>query len=164
MAVIDDQVAALVKRLELPNDWRERLEELAEHKEERQNIEGKRRYLEGKIRRLREVYIDGDLDRAEYDQRRAELQTELDALVVPDVPDIEAAGKTLESLGDVWEGASKRIRRDMLRTIFEAVYVDVEARQLVCVKPWPPFVLLFRMDGLQEKDGCFYVEEKEKEA
>jgi hypothetical protein len=31
----------------------------------------------------------------------------------------------------------------------------------VYVKPWPPFAPLFRMDGLEEKDGHFYVERKE---
>jgi hypothetical protein len=51
--------------------------------------------------------------------------------------------------------------RDMLKVIFEAIFVDVAARRLVCVKPWPPFLPLFRMDGLEERDGCFYVQEKE---
>ena len=45
----------------------------------------------------------------------------------------------------------------MLGCIFEAIFVDVEAQRLVCVKPYAPFVPLFRMDGLEEKDdGCFY--------
>ena len=38
---IDAQVAELVSRLVLPKDWRDRLEELAEHQEERENVEGK---------------------------------------------------------------------------------------------------------------------------
>ena len=45
----------------------------------------------------------------------------------------------------------------MLHCIFEAIHVDVEAKRLVCVKPYPPFVPLFRMDGLEVKeDGLFY--------
>lgn len=48
----------------------------------------------------------------------------------------------------------------MLRVIFEAVYVDVLVLKLVCVKPSPPFVPLFTMDGLEEReDGSFYCEE-----
>ena len=70
---------------------------------------------------------------------------------------------TLESLGAEWLGAPKRIQQSMLREIFEAVIVDVLGQRLVCVKPYPPFVPLFRMDGLEEKeDGCFYCEEWEE--
>ena len=52
----------------------------------------------------------------------------------------------------------------MLRAIFESVVIDVADRRLVCVKPNPPFAPLFRMDGLSEKEGCFYVEEEGEEA
>jgi hypothetical protein len=164
MAVIDEQVAALVECLQLPDDWRERLEELANHREERDEVEGKRKYLKGRLRRLRELYVDGDYSRAEYDRRKADLEAQLDALQVPEVPDVEAAGKILEGLGAEWANAPKRLQRDMLKVIFKAVYVDVDARRLVCVKPFAPFVRLFRMDGLKEKEGCFYVGEEEGQA
>jgi site-specific DNA recombinase len=159
--VVDEQIGDLIAQLRLPDDWRERLAELAQHREEKGNIEGKRRYLRGKLRRLREVYIDGHLGRGEYTRRRAELEVELDALREPEAPEVEEAGATLESLADAWEGAPVRLRAEILRAIFESVIVDVAARRLVCVKPYPPFVPLFRMDGLIEKEGCFYVDEEE---
>ena len=77
---------------------------------------------------------------------------------------MERAGATLESLADAWEDAPLRLRAEMLRTIFESVVIDVAARRLVCVMPWPPFVALFRMDGMEEKEGCFYVGEEDEEA
>jgi hypothetical protein len=40
-------------------------------------------------------------------------------------PDIEEAGETLEELGAVWASAPKKIQREMLKVIFEAVHVDV---------------------------------------
>ncbi len=42
-------------------------------------------------------------------------------------------------------------QRDMLKAIFEAVYIDPLKRRLVCVKPWSQFTPLFWMDGLREK-------------
>ena len=52
----------------------------------------------------------------------------------------------------------------MLNIIFEAVYVDVLGKRLVCVKPYPQFALLFRMDGMEEReDGCFTYREKDEE-
>jgi site-specific DNA recombinase len=161
--VIDQQVGELIKRLQLPEE-RERLEELAEHKEEKQDIEGERRKLRGKLRRLREVYVDGDLSRGEYDRRRAELQAEIDALREPEAPQVEEAGATLESLSDAWEGATVQLRAAVLKTIFESVVVDVTARRVVCVMPYPQFAPLFRMDGLKEHGGCFYVAKEEQEA
>ena len=163
-ADVDAEIGDLVMRLKLPDDWRDRLEELAEHREEQENIEGRRRYLQGKLRRLRNLYIEGDFGKGEYNRRKADLTVQLDALRAPERPAIEAAGETLESLADAWEGAPVRLRAEMLKTIFESVVIDVAARRLVCVKPYPPFVPLFRMDGLSEKEGCFYVDEEEQEA
>jgi site-specific DNA recombinase len=160
--VIDDQVAELVKRLRLPEDWRERLEEMSQHREEKDQVEGKRRYLQGKLRRLRELYLDDDIGRPEYDRRKADLKAQLDALQVPAQPAVEDAGETLETLGAEWAGAPKRYQHEMLKVIFESVSVDVSGQRLVCVKPHPPFVPLFRMDGLEEReDGCFYLAEEE---
>jgi hypothetical protein len=92
------------------------------------------------------------------------LQRQLDALRVPDAPEVEEAGKTLESLGQVWASAPRRYQRDMLRLIFEGIYIDMIEKRLVCVKPYPQFAPLFRLDGLREKEGYFYVEEEDQEA
>jgi hypothetical protein len=83
---------------------------------------------------------------------------------VPDTPEVEEAGETLESLGQAWANAPKRYQRDMLRLIFEGIYIDMIEKRLVCVKPYPQFAPLFRLDGLREKEGCFYVEEEDEKA
>ena len=79
------------------------------------------------------------------------------------MPAIEAAGETLENLGAAWANAPKRYQRDMLRVIFQGIYVDMPAKRVVYVKPYPQFAPLFRMDGMEEKeDGCFYYEEEQE--
>jgi hypothetical protein len=114
------------------------------------------------LRRLKELYVEGDVDRPDYDRHKTDLNAELDALRVPERTDLEEAGEVLESVGVEWANAPPRYQRDILRAIFEAVYVDVPGRKLVCVKPFPPFVPLFRMDGLEKReDGCFYCEDEE---
>ena len=122
------------------------------------------RHLYGLVMLPVELYLEGDYSKAEYNRRKADLQAQLDALRPPERPAIEAAGETLETLGEVWVEAPKRLRAEMLKTIFEEVRVDLSRRRLACVKPWPPFIPLFRMDGLSEKEGCFYVEEEGEEA
>ena len=61
----------------------------------------------------------------------------------------------------MWAGAPRKIQHEMLKVIFKAVYVDVLGERLVCVKPYPQFAPLFRMDGMEEKsDGCFYYDQE----
>lgn len=68
-------------------------------------------------------------------------------------------------LAEAWQDAPAEIRAQMLRAIFEEIRVDLGARRVVAVKPWPPFVPLFRMDGLEEREtGVFYVRDAEREA
>ena len=67
----------------------------------------------------------------------------------------------LSKAGAAWASAPKKIHREMLKVIFEAVYVDVLGERLVSVKPWPQFAPLFRMDGMEEReDGCFYYDKE----
>lgn len=161
MSTIDAQVVDLVKRLQLPDDWRDRLDQLAGRGEDHDEIQDRRESLQGRLHRLRDLYELGDYSLAEYKTRRGKLQREIDSLRVPEVPEVEEAGQTLESLGQEWLSAPKRYQRDMLRIIFEGIYIDVPGKRLVCVKPYAPFVPLFRMDGLSEKEGCFYANEEE---
>jgi DNA repair exonuclease SbcCD ATPase subunit len=162
--VIDEQVGKLIKRLRLPDDWRHRLEELSQHREEQDQIEGQRRYLQNKLRRLRDLYLEGDYARGEYQRLKATLQAELDALQEPETPEVEQAGATLEALADAWQGADVRLRAEMLRTIFQEIVIDVANRQLVCVRPHRPFAILLRMNGLEERNGCFYPRLRTEEA
>jgi hypothetical protein len=42
-------------------------------------------------------------------------------------------------------------------------HIGMLGEWLVCVKPYPQFVSLFRVDGLEEKeDGCFHYEEEQR--
>lgn len=150
-------------RLRLPDDWRERLEELAGTQEDRAGRDSKRKYLQDKLRRLKDLYVEGDLEKPEYNRRKSELQAQLDALREPAQTEIEQAGEALESLGAVWASAPRTYQRDMLQVVFEAIRVDTLAGKVICMKPYAPFAPLFRMDGLEEReDGCFYYEEREE--
>jgi site-specific DNA recombinase len=161
MEEIDQQVADLVKRLKLPEDWRERLRELEEQPAERDEVEARRRKLQERKRRLRELYELGDWTLSQYKRRRNRLDQQLEALRIPEAPEVEQAAETLASLGAEWISAPKRYKRDMLRVIFDGIYIDMIERRLVCIKPYPDFAPLFRMDGLEEREtGVFYVREE----
>jgi len=155
-----EELAEIINLLTLPDDWRQRLREL-ERESGGDDSEKERRRLQSKLRRLRELYLEGDIAKKEYNRRKAEVQADLATLHDPAQSRIIQAGETLESLGQEWAQATRKHQHDMLRLIFEAIYVDTIDKRIVCVKPYPPFVPLFRMDGLEEgENGCFYPTEE----
>lgn len=169
VAPIDEQVSELVTRLHLPEDWRDRLD--AKLRQERSSprkagsAASRLGELERKLARAKELYIDGDLTREAYDERKWALEKERDLLEEEaELYEIEAgdllkAGEILATLHEDWENTSLNHRNKMLKLIFEAVYVDSIKQELVAVVPNPEFVALFRMDGLEEsEDGRFYLE------
>lgn len=157
---LDAQIGDLIARLVLPDDWREHILSLIESEDRRAEIERERARLAEKQRRLQRSYLEVEIDEATYRRDRAETQTQLDALVIPAVPDVVAAGQFLESLAHVWAEATQAERRDILKGLLERVFVDVAGARIVCVEPQPSFVALFRqVPTLKERDGCFYLAE-----
>jgi len=65
-------------------------------------VEGERKRVEERIRRLREVYREGDLPRDQYTERKRSLETELATLIIPDVDAAREAGRLLEELPTLW--------------------------------------------------------------
>jgi DNA invertase Pin-like site-specific DNA recombinase len=158
-SVVEGQVAELIGRLRLPPDWRSRLEAMAGESPEKDEQERKRRKLEGRLHHLREIYLDGDMKRDEYARRKLEIEVQLAGLNSADVPAVHAAGETLENLAAAWARATAEIRGEMLRTLFESIVVDITRARVISVRPRPTFVVLFRMDGMdEEQEGSFRYE------
>ena len=73
------------------------------------SIPGQRRArqkLEQKLARLREDYLQGDIEPGGYQDRREQLQTQLTALpvdIVPLDPEVASMGTMLSSFGGSWE-------------------------------------------------------------
>ena len=59
-------------------------------------------------------------------------------------------GDHVEGVVAAWGSASTEERRDMLRMMLEAVYVDVANGMITCLKPKPNFLPLFRLDEAVE--------------
>jgi len=158
--VVNEHIGRIITSLQLPEDWRRRLEELANHRQDVADVEGRRAYLAAKLRRLRELYLEGDYGKGEYDRLKAEMLAELESLRQPAPPEVEEAGVTLEALATAWQNAPVRLQSEMLANIFQEVRVDIPGRRVHSLKPWPPFVPLFRLNNMEERDGYFYPEDE----
>ena len=156
--VVDPQVDAIVRRLQLPQDWQTRLRELIEDEEDVEAFASQRARLVAERRRLKEAWIRGDFeDEEDEDIYRRELnriRRELADLPGPEeLTAIEHAADLIEELWQVWDEAEKEDRRDLLRLALRDVRIDVLQSRVVSVEPYTVFVPLFRELGWMREVG-----------
>jgi hypothetical protein len=124
------------------SDWKRRVEELAGDVDQRQAILREREQVQEKLRRVKQLYRDLLMDEAEYRVTHAALQARLATLVLPSSPQVAVAAEYLENLGSLWTHATLAEQRDITRVMLKAVYVDLQAGQIVAIEPHPIFRLI----------------------
>ena len=105
--------------------------------------------MEKRIKRLGQIYVDGVIPEGDYRYQKLTLELELESLVMPEVDAIQEAGKLLQDLPKLWEGATVDERRRLLMAMLDAVYVDTRINTVVELKPKAPFrsLLPFAVEG-----------------
>jgi hypothetical protein len=135
--------AEIISSISLPTDWKRKVEVMVSNQDERAAILREREQVQEKIRRLKRLYRDLVIDDAEYQTTLPELQTWLNALVVPSSPHLIQAGEYLESLGTLWAEATREELLEITRILVDEVRVDVPTHSIVAIKPKMVFRLLF---------------------
>lgn len=156
---VEEEIGAILRNLRLPEDWQEEIRESLINSDERQRLLERRRYLEGKLRRLGIAFADGVVSEMDYMRERDAVQAELARLEVPEDVAVIDAGLYLETLRDLWNEATLEERRGICQLMLEAVYYDLRSRQVVELVPKTVFLPLFRTVGvLEEREkGRFWV-------
>ena len=158
--VPDGQMGRIIESILLPKSYMDLVLAQIQLADEVKRVERERKRVEERIRRLREVYLEGDLPRDQYGERKRNLENQLASLVIPDVDAAKEAGKLLEQLPALWEEADLSERRQLLTAMLEAVYVDtVEERAIVALKPKPAFRALFQIATTREGSGVILYKE-----
>ncbi|HWY18313.1 MAG TPA: recombinase family protein [Solirubrobacteraceae bacterium] len=102
----------------------------------------RRTALEERLRRMRDLYELGDLQRPEYIARRDAINTELSALTPEPIPDLDHARQVLDDFTIFWQNETDpAAKRQFLSLIFEGVWLDAD--RVVAVQPKPPFLPFF---------------------
>jgi hypothetical protein len=157
----DGQMGRIIQAIELPQAWKVLVLDQIQLADEVKKMERQRKHLEERIRRLREVYLEGDLPREQYAPRKKALESELASLVIPDLDAAHEAGRLLEELPALWEEAALAERRKLLTAMLDEVHVDpVEERRIVALKPKPAFKALFQIATTKEGSGIVLYNEK----
>jgi site-specific DNA recombinase len=96
--------------------------------------QARRSALMGQTDRLKDLYMLGDLTKAQYVMRRQAIQDELERLEPTIDPDVAQAEQLLSNFAEFWEVETAAAeRRRLLLSLFEQVWED--AGRIVAVKP-----------------------------
>jgi DNA invertase Pin-like site-specific DNA recombinase len=151
---IEEQIARFLAEFQPSEAMREEILDRLAHSEDTdtEDIGRKRRQLNERRKRLRDLYELGDLDRSEYVSKRDALDAELDALAPGPAPDLDHARAVLEDFGRFWkEETDPEPRRELLQQLFELVWVD--GQKIVAVRPTPAFADLFTSVAASRQRG-----------
>lgn len=155
MRNLDAEAIELTRQLRLPPDLRaEVLETIAERHAARQQPAAAAvdtTALEGKLARLKELYLDGDIDKTTYQQRKSQLESQLAAAPVPAPAHaplkLEEAAHLLDDLHRLIVNAPLPQQRQLMQQCFAAFWVTKNLG-IVAIQPrdvYLPLVALTMM-------------------
>ncbi|MCH9039575.1 MAG: recombinase family protein [Chloroflexi bacterium] len=143
---VDAQVSGIISSLKLPYSWRDQVLTMLSSRGEIEEVQNEKARLDEKMRRLKRQYREVEIDEAEYRQELQLTQAKLATLTVPEQEEMVHLGDHVEGMVVAWQQATKEERRDMLRLMLEAVYVDMDTKEVVGLKPKPAFLPLFHLE------------------
>jgi DNA invertase Pin-like site-specific DNA recombinase len=138
----EDALGEFLSGIQLPGDWRGQVLGMIREQALSDDAAQDRNRLEQRLDRLRQLFLMGDLPEASYKSERDALKAQIATLHPPQMPDIEAAGALLADFRQIWQLATDTERRDLIRSLLEAVYLDKEQGPVVAIEPRPALALL----------------------
>ena len=140
--VIEDQASAIFADFTLRDDWVDWIIENYVNKSDHAEGLKRREALAQKIDRARELYLEGDLSKERYDLIKSNADAEIATLYIPEIDDAVKGSQLVTKLGTLWEEASAGQRNRLLRSVLDAIYVDLGSREIVGLHPKESFMAL----------------------
>jgi len=123
---IEEQVADLVGRLQLPAAWRERILAYVVYTEGTDEIEREKFMLRERLKRAQELYELGDYTRSRLERVYAECRAQLANLAPEAGPVGHEAATLLDNWPALWASFTPDEMKTLLYHIFSAIYVNDE--------------------------------------
>ena len=99
----------------------------------------KRHSIQNQADRARHLYLAGEIDWRSFTVARSQAEAALVGTHIPEIDDATRAGEHLGKLASEWRASSVCRRNQLLRTVLEAVYVDLDQRAVVGLLPKPDY-------------------------
>jgi site-specific DNA recombinase len=159
--LLEPQIDALIGELTLPDDWRERAQQLLAV-DDSPNHDAKvqrAKELKEELHRLGFQHQKNLIGDNEYVRQAEPVKAELDQLErlsAARMPEhVVISGEQMITIHSSWAMATKEQKRDMLHLMLSAVYVDTNKHEIVSFEPHPEFALLFAQTSMQRRDGRY---------
>ncbi len=117
---LEQQVAQYFSQLSWPDDWRSRLKSILMPDEEKQ---AQRLIAEKSLARAKELYLEGDIERIEYERRRSFYRESMANLTDTPLNAIIASGYLLDHFQTIWEMNDRTLQKKLLRALLTGVIV-----------------------------------------
>jgi hypothetical protein len=136
---IDRQIEDIVVRVELAEQWQERCLEIASEASNLVEMRNERGDLERRRQRYTHLFKEGLIQRDELDREIARIENRLLTLAPAEVTEVELALEDFSRFRENWSLATPEEKHDIVSSMVEKVYVDMEAGNLVEIVPKPGF-------------------------
>ena len=140
--MIEDQASLIFADFTLRDDWVDWVIENYVNKSDLAEGLKRREALAQKIDRARGLYLEGDLSKERYDLIKSNADAEIATLYIPEIDDAVKASQLVTDLGALWSAASAGQRNRLLRSVLDAIYVDLGSREIVGLHPKESFMAL----------------------
>ena len=145
---IDAQMGDIFGSLVLPQDWKQKIA--------RQSVQAEGPSVSDlKARRLvlGDLRLDKTITEDRYKRKLEDLDAQLRIAQLSTTIELDEVAELLENLAELWGAAKPDERRRLLRTLVEAVHVDIESKCIVGITPVPPFTKLIE-SAMERTAGC----------
>jgi site-specific DNA recombinase len=142
----EQQIVTDLAAFALPEDWKGTiLTEASRRQSGADDATQQRQQLDGRLRRLKDLYAWGDLEQAGYLTQRAAIEQELARFIPAVQPDdrLDALAAYVESLPSAWADATPEQRNQFANILHEDVWVSGPVVEYV--RPRPELELLFQV-------------------
>jgi len=147
LEVYENQIADYLATFLIPADYHEQIMALYRQAQDtKQSNATRRRQIESRLERIKELYAWGDMERDAYQSERDALSGEL-ATLTQDMDQSVILARTAAFLSDLplaWNQATQEQRNRLARLMFDSV--EIKDRRVTAVMPRPEFAPFFVLD------------------
>jgi DNA invertase Pin-like site-specific DNA recombinase len=139
---VEARVGEALSGLNLPEHWRERIALLAQATPEVEQIERQRRMLRSRQRRLKKLFLKGDLREKQYDRHQRQLKQQIAGLKANLARTDGLARRLARDLERLWILLKPPERKRIIQAIVKTVYI--KGKEVMRIDYHRPFATLPR--------------------
>lgn len=145
--VIEAQIVDVVRRIQLPDDWRQQLATYYYGTKTEPEIEQERSRLELRKERLRDLYLEDMLTREAFLQEAKEIEAKQRELSMTALQESVDVGSIVADFPRIWDAATLAERKSLLRGLIRRI--EVRGPTVLRIEPRPNFAALLKATGCE---------------